>query len=91
MVFIWVVRVARTTPTAIVTVGVAAATATAVAIIATMICLPQPLRQANHGGYNGHRHLVQLHWPPYGTAPAASSEMQLALQCQEVRSRGSLG
>jgi hypothetical protein len=39
IVFIWVVRVIRTTPTAIVTVGVAAATATALVVIATTICL----------------------------------------------------
>jgi hypothetical protein len=40
MVFIWVVRVARMNPTAIVTVGVVVPTATPVAVIATVICLP---------------------------------------------------
>jgi hypothetical protein len=40
MIFIWVVRVAKMTPTAIVMVGVAAVTATAVAVIAIVICLP---------------------------------------------------
>jgi hypothetical protein len=61
MVFIWVVRVTRTTPTAIVTVGVVAATATALVVIATTICLPVSATATSCSCISHHMVLLPLH------------------------------